>query len=178
MENEQLQQLVQRADELYAKGQFGEARQAYEDTLEADPGHAWAHSRIGALRAQDGDLTGAEAALKKALELDPKLAQAHSNLGNVHFARGQYEQALAKYKEAIGINPDNPVFHQNLHAVYKKLGRVSEAVAALKQSHRLGRAQARDEAQTAYKKMKRRIGCLGSGTLLILLVLLAAAVVH
>lgn len=178
MDNEPLLHLVEHADDLYAKGQFGEALSAYKAVLAESPDHAWALNRVGALLAQEGDTAGAEAALTRALELEPRLAQAHSNLGNIFYARGEYEEALLKYKEASAIDPNNPIFHQNMHAALKKLGRISEAVASLKQSHRLTRSQAKAEAQQAYRGMKNRVGCLGSATLLILFIGLLAAMLH
>lgn len=171
METEELKQLQDWADRLYKEGHLDQALSAYEAVTEAEPGHAWSHSRIGAIMAQWERFDEAEVALSRAIELDPKLAQAHSNLGNIYYVRGDYEGALRKYQDAIAINPDNPVFHQNLHAVNKKLGKLSDAVAALKRSHKLEREAAKEEAKSqmafSTKRLKRRLGCLPVGLLVL-----------
>lgn len=181
MEQEVLQELVAKADQLYMDGDLAAARAAYEEVLDADPGIAWAYSRLGAIFAQLGDSQAAEQSLLRAVELDPKLPQAHSNLGNLYYSQGEFERALAKYKDAVALNPDSPVFQENLHAAYKKLGKLSEAVAALKQAHRLNRDAAKSEAKERFTAMrtsiKRRSGCFGTSMITMLLIVIALAVV-
>lgn len=177
MEKRNLLTQMQEADDLYAAAHLQEALRTYKAVLTEDDSIAWAHSRVGAILAQLGDLDGAEEALRRAIEHDPKLPQAHSNIGNICYARGDYEAALAKYKEAVALDANNATFHENLHAAYKKLGKVTEAVAALKQAHRLDRDQAKAETKAKLASMKqnlsRRRGCLGFTTLLVLTLLTA-----
>jgi tetratricopeptide (TPR) repeat protein len=180
MEQELVQELIAKADQLYIDGDLAAARAAYEEILAAAPGTAWAYSRLGAILAQMGDAQAAEQSLLQAIELDPKLPQAHSNLGNLYYSQGEFERALDKYKAAVALNPDSPVFHENLHAAYKKLGKLSEAVNELKQAHRLNRDSAKSEAKERFTAMrasvKRRTGCFGTSliTLLLTAIVLAA----
>lgn len=163
MDTQERPTMITEADTFYVEGRLDEALALYRQALAENNQLAWAHSRIGAILAQQNQLEEAESALLSAIELDPALPQAHSNLGNIYYARGQYTEALAKYKEAVALDPDNPTFHQNLHAVYKRLGKVSEAIAALKQSHKLGRNQAQAKAQEQRAEMRRTgkgRGCL------------------
>lgn len=164
MTREELDALIDEANELYEMGKLNDALEGYRDALSIDPARAWAHSRVGAILAQMGDETGAEEALQKAIELDPALPQAHSNLGNIYYSRGDYEAAMTKYKEAVALSPNTPVFHENLHAAYKKLGRVTDAVTALKQAHRLEREETKADAKAKFQKAKKgfrgRLGCL------------------
>ncbi len=172
MDRNDLNQLLEKADRLYQRGNLEDALDAYELLLEQDDSIAWAYSRIGAILAQLGNLEAAEEALHKAIERDPNLPQAYSNLGNIHYSRGEYERALERYKEAAALDPNNPLFHENIHAAYRKMGKVSEAVAALKHAHRLIRAEARDNLKTKINEVKTqakgRFGCLGTMGVLLL----------
>lgn len=160
--------LLAEADQQYELGDLRKARTLYEQALARDPGAAYAHSRLGAISAQQGDLDGARESLERALELDPKLAAAHSNLGNILYTRGDHEGALQKYQQAATLDPANPVFQDNLHAAYKKLGRLTDAVAAYKQARSLDRQAARDEAKERMAVAKKRMGCGGAAAVLLL----------
>lgn len=182
MDAERVKTLTAEADEHYKKGELDEALQAYRQVLEEDETVAWAHSRIGAILAQFGDVEAAEASLHKAIALDPSLPQAHSNLGNIYYSRGEYEKALEKYKEAARLDPEQPVYYENLHAANKKLGRISEAVAALKHAQRLYQEKAKREARERIREVRpnlRRSGCLGTATtVLVSVILLVLFLVH
>lgn len=167
------QQLVTQADALYDEQEMSAALDLYRQVVELDPDLAWAHSRIGAILAQQGDLDDAYGALTLAVQLDPKLAQAHSNLGNVAYTQGDYRGALERYQQALELDGDNPIYHENLHAAYKKLGRVSEAVHHLKRSYSLRRQSDRTEAREKLKGMQRKVGCMGQSVLLLVVLLLA-----
>lgn len=181
MEEKDTTQLITEADSLYSAGRLREALLAYQEALEQDDTLAWAHNRIGAIRAQQGDLEAAEASFKHALELNPDLPQAHSNLGNLLFSRGKYQEALEKYQAAVKLNPDNPLFHENLHAALKKLGRMTEAIKALKLAHRLNRDQAKTDAKerldTMRTRAKGRFGCLGVMSITLLISALASLMI-
>lgn len=176
MDQQELDTQIQQADALYQAGKLEAALEQYRAILAHDDTVAWAHSRVGAILAQRNDLDGAEQAFLHAIARNPKLPQAHSNLGNIYYGRGDYEAALAKYKEAVALDSTNPTFHENLHAAYKKLGKYTEAVASLKQSHRVARAQAKEEAKDHMDNMKKgmfkRKGCLGTATMMLVSALL------
>lgn len=169
MENEELAQQIREADALYTRGRTDEAMQAYMDILEKDETIAWAHSRIGAILAQEGKLEAAEQALTKALELDPELPQAHSNLGNIFYTRGQFDQAIERYQTAAKLDPTNPLYHENLHAAYKKQKKLSEAVKSLKQSHKLTREKSKDSTRSDFQTLKRKVGCTSVIAVLLLI---------
>lgn len=181
MDQQELTAQIQQADALYQAGKMEAALEQYRAILAQDETIAWAHSRVGAILAQRNDLGGAEQAFVRAIECDPKLPQAHSNLGNIYYGRGDYEAALAKYKEAVALDGTNPTFHENLHAAYKKLGKYTEAVSSLKQSHRLGRVQAKAEAKDQMDSMKKNLfkrrGCLGTAAMMLVSALLLVTLV-
>lgn len=159
MENEERAQQIREADALFARGRADEALDAYTAILEQDPTVAWAHSRVGAIFAQKGDLDVAEQALLRALELDPELPQAHSNLGNIHYTRGEYDKAVERYQKAAELDPTNPLYHENLHAAYKKQQKLTDAVKALKHSHKLVRQSSAQQTKSEFQSLKRKVGC-------------------
>jgi tetratricopeptide (TPR) repeat protein len=57
------------------------------------------HNRLGELRANHGDLHGAEAALRKALELDPAYVRAMGTLANVLAESGRSGLSMGSPKE-------------------------------------------------------------------------------
>lgn len=172
MENEGLVQMIKEADAEFARGHMDEALRGYRAVLEQDPSMAWAHSRIGAILAQKGDLDGAEQSLIKAMELDPELPQAHSNLGNIYYSRGEFDKAVERYQTATKLDPSNPLYHQNLHAAYKRQKKYAEAVKSLKHSHKLTRETATKNTKAEFQTIKRRFGC--TSVIVITLLLMGA----
>lgn len=170
MENEELTQMIKEADAQYTLGRTDEALRGYQAVLEQDQSMAWAHSRVGAILAQKGDLDGAEQSLLKALELDPELPQAHSNLGNVHYTRGEYDQAVERYQIATKLDPANPLYHQNLHAAYKRQKKFADAVKSLKHSHKLTRDTATKNTKAELQTIKKRVGCTSVIAITLLLI--------
>lgn len=159
--------LLDQANAAYSQFDLAAAQPLYEQVLRLDPGQALAHSRLGAILAQQGHLDAAEQRLRRALELAPNMAAAVSNLGNVHFTRAQYAEALDLYRQAAVLEPENPVFQQNLHAAYKKLGHLDKAVDAIKKARRLEQAQHRTEARAQWQRARRQVGCGGTALMLI-----------
>lgn len=177
MSEKESQELVAQADALYNEQELDAALQLYREVIAVDSEQAWAHSRIGAILAQQGDLEGAEASLTIAVQLNPKLGQAHSNLGNVSYTRGDYQGALECYKRALDLDGDNPIYHENLHAAYKKLGKVSEAVHHLKRSYSLRRQSDRAEARQKLKGVQSKMGCLGKAVMLMAVLMSATLLI-
>ncbi|HYF80320.1 MAG TPA: tetratricopeptide repeat protein [Symbiobacteriaceae bacterium] len=169
MENEVLAQMIKEADAQFARGAVDEALREYQAILEQDSSVAWAHSRVGAILAQKGNLEEAEQSLLKALEFDSELPQAHSNLGNIHYTRGNFDQAVERYQIATKLDPANPLYHQNLHAAYKRQKKYAEAVKSLKQSHKLTRETSVKNTKAEFQSVKRRFGCTSVIAILLLL---------
>lgn len=62
-------------------GRRDDAREALEQALALDPGHAAANTQLGIMLREDGEFTAAEAAYRRALETEPGHGLAHYNLG-------------------------------------------------------------------------------------------------
>ena len=111
----------------------------------------------------------------RAIQLDPTYAPAYSNLGNVCRERGQLEQAVAHYQKAISMDPDYWIAHQNLGIVYKQQGRVGEAVREFKIATRLSLRAPAASGGAPGPSASRRMGCLGTGSTVLLLWIILAA---
>ena len=66
--------------------------------------NALAHTRLGAMALEDGDLAAARRHLDAALASDPRAARAHEWLGRVALAEGQARQALGLFEAEHRIN--------------------------------------------------------------------------
>ena len=158
-----------------AAGDLSGAIDAFERAVGAVPSSAVAHSKLGICFVHAHRLDEATAEFSRAIQLDPTYAPAYSNLGNVYRERGQLEKAVAHYQKAISMDSDYWIAHQNLGIVYKQQGRVGEAVREFKIATRLSlRASAGSGAASFGGGARRRMGCLGAGsTVLLFLIILA-----
>lgn len=178
LDSEQLQQLEAEASADYESGRFERALSKYQAILVAQPEHAAALNRVGAILAQQGDLDAAESYLRHALAVDPNLAGAHSNLGNILLTRGDAQGALACYQQAVRLDPESPVFHENLAAAYKRLKDITNMVKALKKAQRLQAAALRREAREARDARRARGASVGKqfGCVTLIIVVVAATI--
>jgi tetratricopeptide (TPR) repeat protein len=91
---------------------------------------AWAHVRLGHLRAELKQYEAAAAAYQKAAEADPELVEAHAGLGNALFELQRFEAAAEAYRAAIGIDGGDHSSLNNLAWVYAQQNvNLDEAVA-------------------------------------------------
>ena len=81
------------------------ARRAVDAALAIDPDVAMAHIADGALRANQFDWSGAEAAYRRALRLSPNDSTATSFLGQLQLAQGHSAQAVALARKALANDP-------------------------------------------------------------------------
>ncbi len=91
---------------LRALARPGEARTAFAEAVERDPGSVRARFLLGAAAQDDGDLAGAARAYEAALALDPRLGEAALNLGTVRQAMGDLDGARVAYGRAARLRPD------------------------------------------------------------------------
>src|SRR5579864_8015350 len=163
-------------EERRAAGNLDGALEAFTQAVAAAPSSALAHNKLGTVYVDLHRWDDAFSEFSKAIQLDPRYAPAHSNLGNVYRERGRLDEAVACYQKAVAMDPDYWIAHQNLGIVYKQQGRVGEAVREFKTATRLSlRAPAAGTGGAGRTAMGRRTGCLGSGGMVILAILAAAA---
>jgi tetratricopeptide (TPR) repeat protein len=114
-----------------------QARQAYERTLELDPGLAEAHVNLGRQLHIAGELGRAEPHYREAVMLDPDDPTPHFNIGVLLEELGRQEEAVHAYRQAILRDPDFADAHCNLGLLLESLGRRQEAVRHLMVARKL-----------------------------------------
>ncbi|HUR87832.1 MAG TPA: tetratricopeptide repeat protein [Ramlibacter sp.] len=120
--------------------QAGEAATAEafaREALRLDPGHAGAHTNLGAILRGTGRGQEAEAEFRAALAADPFLATAISNLGAMLAAQGRGPEAESLYRRAIALEPKHPSAHNNLGLFLLDSGRFDEAIEVLRVAAKL-----------------------------------------
>ena len=87
---------------------------------------------MGLLRAEQGDLTGAERCLRTALKTDPQFAEAAYNLG-VLLAADRIEEALSLCRRAVTLRPSEPKYGYTLAFYLHQNGYADDAAASLEE---------------------------------------------
>ena len=94
------QEALQRADSVYASGQWQAARTAYQDALRHDPDNADLWLRLANIDQHEGRWDDAQKNYRRVLELAPKDQRAHYNLAVLYLSRAeqhfQYFSALSE----------------------------------------------------------------------------------
>lgn len=83
------------------------ASQLVEDMLFRSPDSAEVHLLLGKVRAGEGKLDQAEAALRQAVKLDPHLTSAHATLAQLLVSTRRHLEALAGLEELRKVNPND-----------------------------------------------------------------------
>jgi tetratricopeptide (TPR) repeat protein len=101
----------------------------YEDAARKCPNNARAHSNLGYVLIDAGEIDRALAACSRAIELSPDFAEAYNNRGLAFAAKGQYDRAIADYNRVIELQPDHAEAHNNRGAAFAEMGRYDQAIA-------------------------------------------------
>jgi tetratricopeptide (TPR) repeat protein len=88
---------------------------------------AIAHSKLGIIRDEQGQLAEALSHFRTALDIHPGFAPAHNNWGIALARRGQFADAISHYQAALGASPDYLEAHLNLAIALDRVGRGAEA---------------------------------------------------
>jgi tetratricopeptide (TPR) repeat protein len=109
-----------------------DARDAYRRAIELEPGHADAHTNLGRLLHETGELEAAEAHYRQSLASCPDDVTATFNLGVVLEDRGANDAAIAAYQRVLARDPRYADAHYNLARLYERAGRGVAAVRHLR----------------------------------------------
>jgi Tfp pilus assembly protein PilF len=104
-----------------------EAEQEYKLAIAVNSSDEKAMSRLGDLRADQGDLDGAATYYKQALKLQPGDADAALGLARVYTEKNDPASALPLLEQVTTVDPTNVLAHYRLSAVYRKLNRPEDA---------------------------------------------------
>ena len=107
------------------------AEAAYRAAIAADPGHAGAHSNLGALLQNERqDFDGAEAAYRAAIAADPGHANAHTNLAHLLLTLAQKSEAGGDLAAAAALYDDVAVHYTSSKGAAHEWTREAMADAA------------------------------------------------
>ncbi len=98
--------LVRSGDRNLQQGLKDEAERRYQAAIGALESNAFAHCRLGALRADRGELDAAVAAFEKAAGYDPDDTLAYRCLYNIAVARSEIEKAAELLRRIARLAPD------------------------------------------------------------------------
>ena len=122
--------------EALRKGDWAEARRAYQASLASDPSSVDAHLGLATIAARSGNRAAAVEHYRRALEFDPRNATAAAGLATLaDFSRP--EALEAQLRNEIDRAPESAPLQFTLGNVYAAQGRWNEAQSAYYEAHRL-----------------------------------------
>jgi tetratricopeptide (TPR) repeat protein len=151
-----------------AEGRTAAAVSAYRRAVAIDPMMAAAHTNLGALAAESGDLDDARDHFEAALRCDPDQVEAYCNLAELALRAGDDEVALAGFRQVLRLDPDHHEAHYGLARALLRVGghlqafahleRFCDAVEALPAAERdSGIDGRRARARDVLKKLRREL---------------------
>jgi len=129
-----VQELLSTALETHRVGRSAEARDLYQEILNANPDHADALHLLGLSSFDQGRYEEALALIGRAIERNPSAAGYHNNLGNVLQQLRRFPEALLCYERALQLEPTYAEAYSNLGAALDDLGRTAEALDCFRQA--------------------------------------------
>ncbi|WP_050477778.1 tetratricopeptide repeat protein [Herbaspirillum rhizosphaerae] len=112
---------------LFGLREFEEASEAYQASLDAEPGDHVVWNNLGSSQLQHGDTEAAIHSFKQALELVPDFGPALIHLGNIYEAAGDKMNGAHYQCRAFVLPPHEGKSKQMLGISYYFLGRLQEA---------------------------------------------------
>lgn len=134
---ERISALLAEVESDFARGQYTAAVERLSEALAIDPGHAFAHNRLGAALVSLGRYPEAEQEFRRAIELEPGFAKPHFNLGIVLFWKGDFHAAEAAYLRAVELDPLNAEAVVSLGMTLGTGGRLGDARSCFERALRL-----------------------------------------
>lgn len=107
-----------KGNELSQKGQFSEAVNAYQKSIEQNPLSPVAHYNLGIAYKNLQTFDKAVASFKKTIELEPFHLDARLSLGNVYNRLNRWEDAIGQLNIVVHRDQNNAEAHGNLGWAY------------------------------------------------------------
>ncbi|MGB3405206.1 MAG: tetratricopeptide repeat protein [Microcoleaceae cyanobacterium] len=114
---ESIQNLIERADELKKQGNLKEAVALYQTILAEDPKSIPALRELGSLYERQGKVDEAIKLYQQAITCDPSRAGLYVKLANALSKQAKFEEAVACYEKATQLK-DN--LHPQVHLDFKR----------------------------------------------------------
>ena len=106
----------------------------WRSTLAKNPECWMAHTNIGLVLFQKGQIDDAIAHYRSALQMQPDWWDAEFNLGTALLAKGQVDEAILHCEKAVAMRPTDPDAQVSLGNLLLQKGRVDEAIAHYQQA--------------------------------------------
>ena len=108
-------------------GDLGEAREAFEETVELDPEHGRAHYRLGLILEAEGDVMEAIEAYTHSIYSDPRFANPYVELGSIYARYEFWDEAAAVFENGYE-NTGEATLANRLGGMHLRAGRLNEAI--------------------------------------------------
>jgi tetratricopeptide (TPR) repeat protein len=120
-----------------SSGDFAEAGNYFQRTIELKPDHVEALINLGAVYGRARDVDMAVKTLERAVELSPDSIPARVNLASALAASGDFAAAIPHYEAILSAEPNSANAHAHLARALIELGRVEPAAEHLETAVRL-----------------------------------------
>jgi len=124
-----VKQLLSRGNKCFARGEYAQALQAYQQLIAQRPRSADGLNNVGATLCKLGRYREAEEYLRRAVSIRPEYPEAHSNLGAVLRWKGHFDAAEDSLRRALQLRPNFPDARSLLGVTLALQGRQRDARA-------------------------------------------------
>jgi tetratricopeptide (TPR) repeat protein len=108
---------------------YADIETLWRTTLAKNPECWMAHTNIGLVLFQKGQIDDAIAHYRWALQMQPDWWDAEYNLGTALLAKGQVDEAILHCEKAVSMRPTDPDAQVSLGNLLAQKGRIDEAIA-------------------------------------------------
>jgi len=122
---------------LVSSGDFAEAANYFQRTIELKPDHVEALINLGAVFGRARNVDMAVKTLQRAVEVSPDSIPARVNLAIALSASGEFAATIPHYEAILSAEPNSANAHAHLARALIELGRIEPAAEHLKTAVRL-----------------------------------------
>jgi tetratricopeptide (TPR) repeat protein len=108
---------------------YSDIETLWRSTLAKNPECWMAHTNLGLVLLQKGQIDDGIAHYRSALQMQPDSWDAEYNLGTALLAKGQPDEAILHCERAVGMRPTDPDARVSLGDALLQKGRIDEAIA-------------------------------------------------
>jgi len=108
---------------------YSDIETLWRTTLARNPQSWMAHTNIGLVLFQKGQIDDAIAHYRSALQIQPDWWDAEYNLGTALSAKGEVDEAIRHSEKAVAMRPTDPDAQVSLANLLFQKGRIDEAIA-------------------------------------------------
>ena len=110
---------------------YGGRETLWSDTLEKNPGSSLAHTNLGGVYLEEGNMARGLEHYREAVRLNPESFHAQYNLGSLLQNLGNPDEALQHYQATLRLQPEHLKARANMALIVYARGEVERAIALL-----------------------------------------------